>query len=206
MLKFLFGDPNARVVRSLQPIVDRINTLERAFEGLSTDALRAKTAEFRERLKADSVQSSMLDTLETIMPEAFAAVREAARRTLGQRHFDVQLIGGMVLHRGQIAEMRTGEGKTLTATLAAYLNALAGKGVHVVTVNDYLARRDCAWMGQIYHALGMTVSCLNHETAYVYDAEVRSQKSEVMPISDPRPPTSTMNVIRPAHSESSMNF
>ncbi|MBI4434512.1 SEC-C domain-containing protein [Candidatus Uhrbacteria bacterium] len=167
MLKFLLGDPNARVVRKLQPIVDRINALERAFEGLSADALQSKTVEFRKRLGSD-------EALDDLLPDAFAAVREAARRTLGQRHFDVQLIGGMVLHHGQIAEMRTGEGKTLTATTAVYLNALMGRGVHVVTVNDYLARRDCAWMGQIYHALGMSVACLNHETAYVYDAKHRS--------------------------------
>ena len=172
MLKFLLGDPNVRVIRRVQPIVDRINTLEREFEGLSSSALGECTATFRARLAAGA-------TLDDLLPEAFAAVREAARRVLGQRHYDVQLIGGIVLHRGQIAEMRTGEGKTLTATLAVYLNALAGKGVHVVTVNDYLARRDCAWMGQVYHALGMSVACLNHETAYQYDAEVRSQKSEV---------------------------
>ncbi|MDO8598476.1 MAG: preprotein translocase subunit SecA, partial [bacterium] len=171
MLKFLLGDPNARVVRKLQPVIDRINTLEREFEGLSSLALGECTAKFRARLDGGA-------TLDDLLPEAFAAVREAARRMLGQRHYDVQLIGGIVLHHGQIAEMRTGEGKTLTATLAVYLNALTGKGVHVVTVNDYLARRDCAWMGQVYVALGMTVACLNHETAYVYDAGVRHQESD----------------------------
>src|SRR5262249_20063094 len=107
--------------------------------------------------------------LDDLAPEAFAAVREASRRTLGQRHFDVQLIGGMVLHQGDIAEMRTGEGKTLVATLPAYLNALTGKGVHIVTVNDYLPRRDAVWMGQVYHALGLSVGIINHEASFLYD-------------------------------------
>ncbi|MBI4142964.1 preprotein translocase subunit SecA [Candidatus Uhrbacteria bacterium] len=176
-MKFLLGDPNARVVRSLQPIVGRINALERTFEGLDDATLANTTAKIRARLAAG-------ETLDELLPEAFAAVREAARRTLGQRHFDAQLIGGIILHRGQIAEMRTGEGKTLTATAAVYLNALAGNGVHVVTVNDYLARRDCAWMGQIYAALGMSVGCLNHETAYVYDPGIRNQELGIMESGD----------------------
>ncbi len=158
----LFGDPNARVVQKLQPTIDIIAGLESKLRELSDEQLASQTADFRRRL--DSGQP-----LDHVLPEAFACVREAARRNLGQRHFDVQLIGGLVLHRGQIAEMRTGEGKTLTATAPVYLNALEGKGVHVVTVNDYLARRDCVWMGRVYAALGMSVGCINHEVAYLYD-------------------------------------
>ena len=145
----LFGSANDRYIKSLEPLVEQINELEPELEKLSDEALRARTAEFRQRL-ADGAE------LDDLLVEAFATVREAAKRTLGQRHFDVQLIGGIVLHRGKIAEMKTGEGKTLVATLPVYLNALAGKGVHVVTVNDYLARRDAEWMGQIYRFLGMT--------------------------------------------------
>ena len=145
----VFGSRNDRQVRRMQKTVDRINALEPEMEALSEDALRGKTVEFRERLEGGA-------TLDDLLPEAFAAVREASRRTLGLRHFDVQMIGGMVLHQGRIAEMKTGEGKTLVATLAAYLNALSGKGVHIITVNDYLARRDAEWMGQIYAYLGMT--------------------------------------------------
>ena len=146
----LFGDRNTRLVRQMQGAVERINALEPKISALNDTALGAKTVEFRQRLEGG-------EALEALLPEAFAVVREAAKRTLGMRHFDVQLIGGMVLNSGRIAEMRTGEGKTLVATLAAYLNALPGKGVHVVTVNDYLARRDAAWMGKIYNFLGLTV-------------------------------------------------
>ena len=138
-----FGSANDRRIKGYQSRVDAINALEPEIAALSDEALKARTAEFRKEL-ADG------KTLDDILVPAFATVREAAKRTLGQRHFDVQLIGGMVLHEGDIAEMKTGEGKTLVATLAVYLNALAGKGVHVVTVNDYLARRDSEWMGQIY--------------------------------------------------------
>ncbi len=152
----IFGDPNERKLKRFQPIVERINALEADFEKLSDDALRAKTDEFRKRHKGG-------ESLDDLLPEAFAAVREAAKRTLGQRHFDVQLIGGMVLHKGAIAEMKTGEGKTLVATLPVYLNSLTGRGVHVVTVNDYLAKRDAQWMGQIYEFLGLTVGCILHE-------------------------------------------
>src|SRR5580692_5260294 len=137
----LFGSANDRYVKSLGPLVDEINELEPAVAALSDEELRARTAALKARV-ADG------ETLDDILVEAFATVREGAKRTLGQRHFDVQLMGGMVLHEGGIAEMRTGEGKTLVATLPVYLNALAGKGVHVVTVNDYLARRDAEWMGQ----------------------------------------------------------
>ena len=136
----LFGSSNDRLVKSMRKTVDRINALEPSLVDLSDEALRAKTGEFRQRLEQG-------ETLDDLQVEAFAVVREAAKRTLRQRHFDVQLIGGMVLHKGGIAEMRTGEGKTLVATLATYLNALGGQGVHVVTVNDYLARRDAGWMG-----------------------------------------------------------
>src|SRR4051812_23816078 len=152
----LFGSANDRYVKSLQPLVDQINELEPELEKLSDEALRARTAEFKTRL----VDGAELDDL---LVEAFATVREAAKRTLGQRHFDVQLMGGIVLHRGMISEMKTGEGKTLVATLPVYLNALAGKGVHVVTVNDYLAKRDAEWMGQIYQLLGLRVGVIVHD-------------------------------------------
>ena len=172
----IFGDANERYIKSLQPTVDRINELEKEFERLSDEQLRAKTAEFKGR-----INGSPSEPLNDLLPEAFAAVREASKRTLGQRHFDVQLIGGMVLHQGKIAEMRTGEGKTLVATLPAYLNALTGKGVHIVSVNDFLVRRDTAWMGQIYNVLGLTVGCINHEGSYLYDAEHRheDQRSKI---------------------------
>lgn len=160
----IFGDPNAKAVAALQPNVQKINDLEPAFAALSEEALKAKTAEFKARLQNG-------ETLDDLLPEAFATVREAAKRVANMRHYDVQLIGGMVLHKGSIAEMRTGEGKTLTATLPTYLNALAGNGVHVVTVNDYLARRDAVWMGQIYAYLGMSTGVIqNQRVTYVYDA------------------------------------
>ncbi len=151
--KRLFGSSNDRYVKSLAPLVAKINALEPAISALSDDALKAQT----DKLKAELAGGK---TLDDILPEAFATVREAAKRTLGQRHYDVQLVGGIVLHRGEIAEMRTGEGKTLVATLAVYLNALAGPGVHVVTVNDYLAARDAGWMGQIYSFLGLSVGVI----------------------------------------------
>src|SRR5690242_17502636 len=145
----IFGSSNERKVRSFRSRVAAINELESEVEVLSDEELKARTELFRKQLEEGK-------TLDDLLVPAFATVREAAKRTLGQRHFDVQLIGGMVLHQGDIAEMKTGEGKTLVATLAVYLNALAGKGVHVVTVNDYLARRDAGWMGQIYSFLGMS--------------------------------------------------
>ena len=151
-----FGSANDRRVKGYQSRVNAINALEPELAALSDEALKARTAEFRAQL-ADGKT-----TLDDLLVPAFATVREAAKRTLGQRHFDVQLIGGMVLHEGDIAEMKTGEGKTLVATLAVYLNALAGKGVHVVTVNDYLAKRDSEWMGQIYGFLGMTTGVIVH--------------------------------------------
>ena len=154
LFKKLFGSRNERLVKTLMKSVARINALEPEIARLSDQDLALKTAEFRRRLAAGA-------ELDSLLPEAFAVVREAGKRVLGMRHFDVQLVGGMVLHSGKIAEMRTGEGKTLVATLAAYLNALPGKGVHVVTVNDYLARRDATWMGRIYHFLGMSVGVIN---------------------------------------------
>ncbi len=156
LLHRLFGSANERYVKSLNKEIQQINALEPAVAALSDEDLKARTAWLKGRLENG-------ETLDDILPDAFATVREAAKRTIGQRHFDVQLIGGIVLHRGKIAEMRTGEGKTLVATLAVYLNALSGKGVHVVTVNDYLAKRDSDWMGQIYRFLGLTVGCIVHE-------------------------------------------
>ena len=152
----IFGSANDRYIKRQYKTVEKINALEAEISPLSDEQLKAKTDEFRARIKQG-------ETLDELLPEAFAVVREAAKRTLGQRHYDVQLIGGIVLHHGQIAEMKTGEGKTLVATLAAYLNALDGKGVHIVTVNDYLAKRDAEWMGQVYRFLGLTVDYIVHE-------------------------------------------
>ncbi|HMP67543.1 MAG TPA: preprotein translocase subunit SecA [Candidatus Paceibacterota bacterium] len=161
-LSKFFGDENKRLLKKYEPIVFLANSLESDISKLSNDELKSKTNYFRELL-------SQGKTLEDILPEAFATVREASKRTLGERHYDVQMLGGMVIHDGNIAEMRTGEGKTLVATLPAYLNAISGKGVHVITVNDFLARRDVAWMGQIYDALGLTVSVINQDASYMYD-------------------------------------
>jgi preprotein translocase subunit SecA len=160
MFKSLLGDPNKRKVSKYKPIVTEINLLEEDIQGLSDEDLRSKTAEFRLRLEKATKPDAERKILEELLPDAFAVVREAGKRVLGMRHFDVQLIGGMILHDGQIAEMRTGEGKTLVSTLPAYLNALSGKGVHVVTVNDYLARRDAEWMGQIHRFLGLNVGLI----------------------------------------------
>jgi len=168
-------DSNEKELKRVQPLVSDINSLEPDFEKLSDAELRAKTDEFKARLKDG-------ESLDEILPEAYAAVREAAKRTIKQRHFDVQLIGGIVLHQGKIAEMKTGEGKTLVATLPLYLNALVGQGCHLVTVNDYLAKRDCHWMGPIYHALGVSVACINAQQAagqpapsYIYDPSYESE-------------------------------
>ncbi|MBW7926369.1 MAG: preprotein translocase subunit SecA, partial [Burkholderiaceae bacterium] len=149
----IFGSRNERLLKGYRKTVAQINALEPQTQALGDEQLAGKTAEFRQRIEAG-------ETLDALLPEAFAVCREAARRALGMRHFDVQLVGGMVLHAGKIAEMRTGEGKTLTATLPVYLNALAGKGVHVVTVNDYLAERDAEWMGRVYRFLGMSVGTI----------------------------------------------
>ncbi len=167
----IFGDPNEKYLKNLQPLIEKINSFESEFEKLSEKELKEKTVEFKARLEQER-------TLDDLLPEAFALIREAAKRTLSQRHFDVQLIGGIVLHQGKIAEMKTGEGKTLAATLPVYLNALKGKGVHIVTVNDYLARRDTVWMGQIYHLLGLSVGCLNHEQSFLYDPSYKTPDEE----------------------------
>ncbi|PIS13463.1 MAG: preprotein translocase subunit SecA [Candidatus Tagabacteria bacterium CG09_land_8_20_14_0_10_41_14] len=172
--KFL-GDPNERFLKNLQPLVEEINRLEKKTEGLTNNELKSKTEDFKEFLAKGGL-------VEDILPEVFSVVREAAKRNLNQRHFDAQILGGIVLHQGKIAEMKTGEGKTLTSTLPVYLNALEGKGVHVVTVNDYLSRRDAVWMGQIYHFLGLSVSCINHDSSYIYDpsfAKEEPQENEI---------------------------
>ena len=165
-LKKLVGDTNERAVRQIQPIVEEINALEPDYRALDDEALAGRTELFRSRLAAG-------ETLDEILPDAFATVREAARRTIGLRHYDVQLIGGIVLHEGKIAEMKTGEGKTLVATLPLYLNALEGKGAHLVTVNDYLAKVGAGWMGPIYHRLGLTVGFIAHEQSAIYDPDYR---------------------------------
>src|SRR5438046_6782648 len=169
-LRKIIGTKNERELKRLQGRVDQINALEPAMQQLSDADFPARTAEFKERLAKG-------ETLEDLLPEAFALGREAGRRALKMRHFDVQLVGGMVLHEGKIAEMKTGEGKTLVATLPVYLNALEGKGVHVVTVNDYLARRDAAWMGPLYRLLGLSVGVIVHdledeERRAAYNADV----------------------------------
>jgi preprotein translocase subunit SecA len=171
-LQKFFPDQNKKVIKSFQPMVERINALEQEYGALSDAGVQAKTLEFKTRLGKG-------ETLDDILPEAFATVREAAKRTLGMRHYDVQLMGGIALHKGRIAEMRTGEGKTLTATLPVYLNALEGKGVHVVTVNDYLAKRDAVWMGQIYDFLGMTTGIVqNQRVSFVYDATQKTKNKD----------------------------
>src|SRR2546426_10793701 len=156
ILAKVVGTQNERELKRLRPLVAEIGALEPSIQSLSDEQLRPKTAEFRARIAEG-------ETLDALLVEAFAVVREAGKRVLNMRHFDVQLIGGAVLHKGKIAEMKTGEGKTLVATLPAYLNALEGNGVHVVTVNDYLARRDSEWMGRVYRFLGMTVGVIQHE-------------------------------------------
>ena len=170
-LSKIFGDSNEKYIKSLQPTIEKINSFSAQGGPASSWELKAKTLEFKERLKNG-------ETLDDILPEAFALVREAAKRTLNQRHFDSQLVGGIVLHQGKIAEMKTGEGKTLAATLPAYLNALEGKGVHIVTVNDYLAKRDMVWMGQIYGALGLSTGCIVNESGYIYDANYKNKEED----------------------------
>ncbi|HUV96436.1 MAG TPA: DEAD/DEAH box helicase, partial [Acidobacteriaceae bacterium] len=167
----VFGTSNERTIKRMLPTVTAINALEPAMQQLSDEQMRAKTDEFRARIVAhiadindpEERYKAEQDVLEQLLPEAFALVREAGRRVINMRHFDVQLIGGMVLHLGNIAEMKTGEGKTLVATLPCYLNALAGHGVHVVTVNDYLAKRDAEWMGKIHNYLGLSVGVIVHD-------------------------------------------
>ncbi len=172
----IFGDQSSKVLKEIKPLVDKINALEGAISALSNDELKAKTTEFKERIKNG-------ETLDSLLPEAFATVREASKRCHNERHFDVQLMGGIILHRGTIAEMRTGEGKTLVATLPAYLNSLTGNGVHVVTVNDYLSRRDAVWMGEVYDFLGVSVGVINHDESFLYDpthtAELDKERDQV---------------------------
>ena len=175
MIKFnflnkIFGSTNERKINALKPTIEKINGLEKEFEKLSDQELKQKTEELKKKAKE-------INNLDDILPDAFALVREASKRTIGQRHYDVQLMGGIILHQGKISEMKTGEGKTLVATLAAFLNSLDGKGVHVVTVNDYLAKRDSEWMGQIYSFLGLKVGCLtgdvsDEERKEIYNADI----------------------------------
>src|SRR5881227_418273 len=184
ILKKIVGSKNARELRRMAPTVRRINEFDEQFKSLSDDALRAKTAAWKDELTKITDPEEQWRRLDEILPEAFAAVKNAARRLKERRHsftvcdqpmtwdmvhFDVQLVGGMVLHRGRIAEMKTGEGKTLVATLALYLNALTGRGVHLITVNDYLARRDVQWMGPIFHKLGLSTASIVHEASYLFD-------------------------------------
>ena len=166
----LLGSTSEAQVKKLMPMVKKINELEGGMEALTDKELRAKTDEFRARLNNGETEDDLL-------PEAFAVVREAAKRTIGQRHYDVQLLGGIVLHQGRIAEMKTGEGKTLVSTLAGYLNAIPGHNVHIVTVNDYLAKRDSEWMGKVYRFLGLTVGLVIHDVdpkqrKAAYDADI----------------------------------
>jgi preprotein translocase subunit SecA len=187
----LFGSRNDRAIKRYQKVVRMINALTDDIERLSASELAAKTGEFRSRLQDGA-------SLESLLPEAFAVCRAMSQPSLGMRHFDVQLIGGMVLNDGRIAEMRTGEGKTLVATLTGYLNALSGDGVHVITVNDYLARRDAVWMGRLYHALGLSVGVINSSgglgvdaSSFIYDPDYR----RTLPTSPTGPTTSSVSTI-----------
>lgn len=181
LLKKLFGSKNEREVKRMLKTVQIVNAFEEQMVALSDEQLRAKTEEFKARIAKG-------ETLDQLLPEAFAVAREAGKRVMGMRHFDVQLIGGMTLHEGQIAEMRTGEGKTLVGTLAVYLNALSGKGVHVVTVNDYLARRDANWMRPLYEFLGLTSASSRHSS--------RRKRSAppTLPTSPTAPTTNTASI------------
>ncbi|OGZ59009.1 MAG: preprotein translocase subunit SecA [Candidatus Spechtbacteria bacterium RIFCSPHIGHO2_02_FULL_43_15b] len=178
----ILGDPNEKEIKKLNGVVDRINAFELEIATFSDAELRQKSSELANELRppklTGSDPASFAQKLDEILPIAFALVREAAKRTLGQRHYDVQLMGGVVLHQGKIAEMRTGEGKTLAATTSVCLNALTGKGVHVVTVNDYLAKRDAVWMGQIYNILGLSIGCIVHDSAFIYDAAYKVRNSQ----------------------------
>ena len=177
-LSKIFGDANEKYLKSIQPIVQEINSLEPELEKLSDAQLKEKAQELKEKISTGG------QTLDDILPQAFALVRETAKRNLKQRHFDAQLIGGIVLHQGKISEMKTGEGKTLVATLPIFLNALEGKGCHLVTINDYLARRDAVWMGQIYNALGLSTGVLNHEQSFIYDPNYKKTDEEKDKIRD----------------------
>jgi preprotein translocase subunit SecA len=190
--KIIGGDPVRRLLDEYRELVDQINALEPALEAISDEELRAKTDDFRERLNTG-------ESLDDILVEAFAVVRQVAIRTIGLRHFDVQLVGGVVLHEGKIAEMKTGEGKTLVATMPMYLNALEGKGVHLVTVNDYLARRDARWMGPVFHYLGLSVGVLQEAArtehgrkAFIYDPELESVQEDVHQLISPTVPITNL--------------
>ena len=181
----IFPDESKKLIKSLQPVADKVFSYEEELKGLTDEllknrglALKARVMKELEGLKGDELKRVEKKVLDEVLPEAFALVRESARRTLHMMHYRVQVIGGMLLHRGHIAEMRTGEGKTLVATLPAYLNALTGRGVHIVTVNDYLSRRDAVWMGQVYDALGLSVSVINHQTSFMYDSSAKVQTEE----------------------------
>ncbi|MBU4315392.1 preprotein translocase subunit SecA [Patescibacteria group bacterium] len=196
VLTKIFGDPNVKILKILKSDAQKVNQFEDEISKLTDDQLKDKTQEFKKRLESGA-------TLDEIGHEAFAVVRESAKRTLGQRHYDVQIMGGMALHRGMIAEMRTGEGKTLTSTSAIYLNALEGKGVHVVTVNDYLAKRDMVWMGQIFYKLGLMVGCIQQEGGYLYDEDFKAQTEEEKALEDQERDTTgsfkvQMDFLRPA--------
>lgn len=182
VLKRVLGDPQAKTLKRMRRRVKAVNALEDKYKDLSDEKLKAQTAVLKERLEKK-------ETLDQILPDAFAVIRETARRVLGQRHFDVQLIGGMVLHEGNVAEMRTGEGKTLVATLPVYLNALTGKGVHVVTVNEYLAQRDAGWMAQIYDALGLTCAVIISDESFIYDVNFVNDKHDDVRLHHLRPCT-----------------
>src|SRR3990167_790536 len=172
-LSSIFGDPSKKLLKKYLPLLDQINELEKKYQDWEDEKLRAETNHFKKRLENG-------ESLDGILPEAFAVAREAAKRTIGQRHYDVQLLWGMMLHQGKIAEMRTGEGKTLVATLPAYLNALAGLGVHIITVNDYLAKRDSEWMGQVFSFLGLRVACLQHESAYLFEPNEAEDVTDIL--------------------------
>ncbi len=188
ILDKILGDPNAKVVKALDSSVEKVDSFEDQIQALSDKKLAGKTEEFKKRLEKG-------ETLDDILPEAFAVVREASKRTLDQRHYGVQIKGAVIMHRGQIAEMRTGEGKTLTSTLAVYLNALSGKGVHLVTVNDYLAKRDAVWMGQVYHFLGLSIGIIqNQQTTFQYDPEYQVHADEGSPADEARDATGSFKV------------
>ncbi|MFA4942756.1 MAG: preprotein translocase subunit SecA, partial [Patescibacteria group bacterium] len=168
LLDKIFGDPNAKIIKTLEPTISQINALEEKMKSLNEVELRALVVSFKEKLAGKKWEEQKV-ILDEILPEAFAVIREASSRVLGQRHYDVQLIGGIILHRGQIAEMRTGEGKTLVATLPLFLNALASRGVHLVTVNDYLSKVGAGWMAPVFDLLGLSSSVIVHDAAFIYD-------------------------------------
>ena len=182
-IKRILGDPQVKTLKRLTKRIKDINALEPDMEKLSDSKLKDQTEVLKKRLENDK------ETLDKIMPEAFASVREAAKRVLGQRHYDVQLIGGLSLHEGMVAEMKTGEGKTLVATLPVYLNALSGKGVHVVTVNDYLAQRDAGWMAEIYHYMGLSVGVIIPDHSFLYDPMYENEKHDDVRMKHLRPCT-----------------